>query len=512
VYYKNIFHKIIKSVIFSILLIFFLIPVSFLIIRYLSTNFSIEIFAKTIFSQRLLISTANSIILAISVSITSAIAGTLLAIIFSRIQIKYYNFFLLINILVYALPSFVVALGYTYLFGNILNGFWGSYIILSIVSTPIILLSVLYKLNKISNSLELAAKNLGSSNIAIVFQILIPQILPNIISGMSLVMVYVLGEFGVVTFLQFNTLTRIIYIEYLTGFKSPVIIIYSITLIFITTITITILWLISKKFRNNNTYNVFVESKSSVFDTSILAKLKYLLLMLLPVLGIVLPFSSFFKIILSTTQNELIILNYIQSSIYVSSISVLISIVLAIGFVFIFYFDNYIKLIFVKILKINNVLPGLIVGISLLIFSLMVYLPIYQTFTLLYMAYIIKFFVQLYLPINDQLQSITKYYNTAKQFKVSNIKYFTHIIFPLIVPSIVAGGIILFMSVFKELPITLILSPYNFGTLATQIWFAYQEGFVIKTAYFSLMMISIVIGLFVLSRLIIKNVKYDIRM
>ena len=47
---------------------------------------------------------------------------------------------------------------------------------------------------------------------------------------------------------------------------------------------------------------------------------------------------------------------------------------------------------------------------------------------------------------------------------------------PLIRPSIIAGGVLVFVDIMKELPMTLLLRPFNFDTLATHTYqFAHDE-------------------------------------
>ena len=50
------------------------------------------------------------------------------------------------------------------------------------------------------------------------------------------------------------------------------------------------------------------------------------------------------------------------------------------------------------------------------------------------------------------------------------------IILPLVMKSFIAGGLLVFVDVMKELPMTLLLRPFNFETLATYVYqFAKDE-------------------------------------
>jgi len=53
---------------------------------------------------------------------------------------------------------------------------------------------------------------------------------------------------------------------------------------------------------------------------------------------------------------------------------------------------------------------------------------------------------------------------------------------PLIMPGVLSGGVIVVLFIMKELPITLVLSPAGYETLAVTIWSNASEGFFAKTA------------------------------
>ena len=53
---------------------------------------------------------------------------------------------------------------------------------------------------------------------------------------------------------------------------------------------------------------------------------------------------------------------------------------------------------------------------------------------------------------------------------------------PLLRPGLMAGAAIVFLSALKELPLTLLLAPVGFGTLATELWDAAREGFYAQAA------------------------------
>ena len=67
------------------------------------------------------------------------------------------------------------------------------------------------------------------------------------------------------------------------------------------------------------------------------------------------------------------------------------------------------------------------------------------------------------------------------------------IVLPLIYTNILIGGILLFVDILKELPITLLLRPFNFETLATYVY-QYASDELLQESSFAALII-IVVGL-----------------
>ena len=60
-----------------------------------------------------------------------------------------------------------------------------------------------------------------------------------------------------------------------------------------------------------------------------------------------------------------------------------------------------------------------------------------------------------------------------------------------VLPGVSGGAVLVFLTVMKELPVTLILSPIGFDTLATRIWSATSEGFYTRAALPALILVAL---------------------
>lgn len=68
---------------------------------------------------------------------------------------------------------------------------------------------------------------------------------------------------------------------------------------------------------------------------------------------------------------------------------------------------------------------------------------------------------------------------------------FRSITLPLLRPGLVAGIALVFLTTAKELPMTLILAPTGFATLATQVWGAVGDGFYSRAAPSALLLVGL---------------------
>jgi len=127
---------------------------------------------------------------------------------------------------------------------------------------------------------------------------------------------------------------------------------------------------------------------------------------------------------------------------------------------------------------------------------------LYQTLPMLLAAY-----VTLYVPQavgserSSLLQISPKLEEAGRSLGSRPWHVFRRVTLPLLRPGLMAAGAMVFLSVMKELPATLILSPIGFDTLAGQVWTNIGEAFFARAAVPTLLLIllsSLPLALFTL--------------
>jgi iron(III) transport system permease protein len=135
-------------------------------------------------------------------------------------------------------------------------------------------------------------------------------------------------------------------------------------------------------------------------------------------------------------------------------------------------------------------LPGVVAALALVFFGARQAPWLYQTLPLLVAAYGILFVPQALGTLRTTLLHIPAVLEEAACGLGSTpLRAFARITLPLLRPGLVAAASMTFLTVMKELPATLLLSPIGFRTLASSVWSAMSEAFFAQAAAPALLLI-----------------------
>ena len=457
----------------------------------------------------------NSIFLLLGVLFLTFVIGVGCAYVVSFYKFPGVNFFKWALILSFAVPAYIYAYSLTAFFENfgtafsILKNIFGegdynSFIpkfdgmLGAIISISFSLFGYVYVLTRASfhyqsqNLIELG-KNLGFSKKKSFFKIILPSARPAIVAGLSLVAMETLSDFGSVSFFGLSTLTTGIYNAWISFDDLAL----ANRLSFYLLIFILGLFILENFSRKKAQYHTpskgGFKSKSPVFLSgykSLLAFtfcfIVFFISFLFPVLQMLYWTIIFPKHIIDLNIMELflntILLVFLSCSVLISlgfisnygnrvskskileyltifSVSgyAMPGIILAVAFItFISWFDNRI-ISFFEISTIKSIFIGSVLG--------------------LVFVYFIRFYSLAcngiksgYLKINYSIDE------SSYLLGYSKFKTFTKIHIPYLKNSILLISILIAIEIIKELPITLIMRPFNFETFATTAYiFASQD-------------------------------------
>ena len=328
------------------------------------------------------------------------------------------------------------------------------------------------------------SKNMGLSNFQSFFKVVLPLSRPAIFSGLFLVVMEVLNEYGAVKYFGVNTYTAGIFRSWNSfGDVNGAIQLASILLV-----VVLIFFLIerislkkSKFYYNKNTHLNIRKASSGI------KPYLYWTICFIPFgLGFFIPFifilnNSFETFYLADVSK---VINLTWNSVSVSSIASLLVIFFALFFLYVeriskskinFYISNTISL--------GYALPGAVIALSLMILfkgSLLV-----GTFSVLLFAYVIRFLAVGKSPIQSSLEKQPDTIDeTGKNLGLGPFSLLQKVHLPINKFALISAFIVAFIDILKELPVTLILRPFNFETLATQTYeYATEEMLAYSSLY-----------------------------
>ena len=119
----------------------------------------------------------------------------------------------------------------------------------------------------------------------------------------------------------------------------------------------------------------------------------------------------------------------------------------------------------------GHALPGVVVGLSLVFFTLSVLPAVYQTVATLAFAYAVLFLPKSIGASRSAIGHVPPVLElAARTLGRGPVRAWTQTTLRIAGPGIAAGGLLVLLTAMKELPATLMLRPTGLDTLATELW------------------------------------------
>ncbi|MDB3889292.1 iron ABC transporter permease [Candidatus Pelagibacter sp.] len=487
----------------------------------------------------------NSLSLLFGVLFLTFVIGVSCAYLVSFYKFTGSNFFKWALILSFAVPAYIYAYSLTAFFENYGTAFTilkslfgeGNYnsqipkfdgMAGAIVAISFSLFGYVYVLTRASfhyqsqNLIELG-KNLGFSKKKSFFKIILPSARPAIVAGLSLVAMETLSDFGSVSFFGISTLTTGIYNAWISFDDLAL----ANQLSFYLLIFILGLFVLENLSRKKAQYHSPTKGGFKKKSLTILHGYKALLAFsfcfliffisfLFPVLQML-----YWTIIFPKHLIDLDLISLFSNTI----ILVLLSSFVLISFAFISNYGNRLsKSKFLEILTTFSIsgyaIPGIILAVAFITFiswfdnnviSFFDLKTIKSIFIGSILGLVIVYFIRFYSLASNGIKSgyLKISYSideSAYLLGYSKFKTFKNIHIPYLKNSILLIGILISIEIIKELPITLIMRPFNFETFATQAYIYASQDLLEAAAAPSLFLILIA-SFFILitSRYILKD-------
>lgn len=207
----------------SLLILFFYLPIGIIIVFSFNegtslvrwTRFSFHWYEELFKDRIIMEAVQTTVIVALLATLISTIIGTLGAIgIATYKRKKATNLILSVNNLPLVTPDIVTAVAMSVLFaGFSLNAGFGTMLLAHIgFCTPYVIISVYPKMASMDKNLIEAAMDLGATSRSAVYKVIIPELLPSILSGAIMAFTMSFDDFIISYFVGGNTMNISTYI------------------------------------------------------------------------------------------------------------------------------------------------------------------------------------------------------------------------------------------------------------------------------------------------------------
>ncbi|MGM0369191.1 MAG: ABC transporter permease [Bacillota bacterium] len=473
----------------------------------------------------------NSMILVFFTGVASIIVGFIPAWLITQYQFPGRDFFSWSLILPLAIPPYIGAYTYEGMlnYTGVIQAFLrtnlnleinpayfdimtieGAVFIYTIFLFPYVYLITKSFLAKQSGALIEVGRSLGRSSLDIFLSIALPISRGAIVAGVSLVTLEVLNDYGVVKYFGIPTFSTAIFKSWFSmGDLSSAVRLSALLMIFVF-----VMLVVEKLSRGGKKYS-YSSSQVKPITRRKLAGFKSKLAVgfcgLILGIGFIIPtLQLLYWASLSYAQIlDFDFLLFVFNSLFVAVVAAGITVVIAVIISnTVRLNNNLVSKIYSKIAILGYSIPGAVIAVGVMLFFIGIdnkleqlvnligldsnILFLSSSLVMLLFAYVIRFLGIGYNSIESGFDKIgTTFSEAARTLGSSITETFFRVDLEMIKPALLSGFLLVLIEILKELPLTLILRPFNFDTLASKS-FEYASDEMIHEASISSLIIIII--------------------
>ena len=439
----------------------------------------------TVLSTRTVELILNTSTLVVAVATAAAAIGVGAAWLTERTDLPGRRVWRVLVALPLVLPSYVIALTVISALGPrglvsealgvampTVRGFWGAFWALTVATYPFVYLIVASALRRIDPMVEEAARGLGSSQRAVFFRIVAPQLRHAIGAGVLLSALYTLSDFGAVSLVGFDSFTRVVYAQYAGRLDRTPAIVLALVLVLLALVVL----LVESRVRRGRPFIPRPSNRrqSPAPLTNRQRNLSIAGLVALSILALALPIGTLVAWLIRNPAPGGIPWGSLAGSVTVSMLAAIAAVALAVPVAVLVVRHRDGRSAWVeRISYLAYSVPHITVGLAMVFVASRYLGSLYQSLLVLVAVYVSVFFAQALGAIRSSLAQLSpSLEDAARGLGRSRLQAMFKVVIPLMRRGIAAGGLLVFLTTMKELPITLLLRPTGLDTLAVDVWSA----------------------------------------
>ena len=434
----------------------------------------------------------NTLLLALLSAAGACVLGVPLAILTAYVRLPLGHLWLVLLASPLAVPSYLGAFTFYAAFGpggeieELLGlttpgvaGLAGSALTMTLYTYPFVLLTTRAALLSQDHKLISAARTLGLSLPGALWRVALPRAVTGIAAGALLAALYAVSDFGTPAIMNFDTFTRLIYVEYNAfGLAQAAV------------LSLQLMALVGLLLYLEGSLKTAAERPGFALEIPLSrARLGAISAALIPLPGLALGLPlAVFTLWLTREGFNTFALEIALNSAWASFLAALFGAGAAIP-VALAARRGRLGRVLERVCYFGFGIPGIVMGTALVYLGLQ--LPVlYQTLSVLVLAYVMRFLPLAVGAIRSALDKLDgTLVNAARVLGASPGEALRRVTLPLSMRGVIAGAALLFLEAMRELPATLMLAPTGFETLATYLWRVYEAGYFGRAALPALLLL-----------------------
>lgn len=351
-------------------------------------------------------------------------------------------------------------------------GLWGAALTLSATSFPYLYLVLRGALAAANTAEEEASRSLGVPPWPTFFRVVLPGLVPAVAAGLLLIVLYVLSDFGGVSTLNYSTFTRDIFIEYQSSFDRTKAAVLSCVLVAVAAV------ILAAELAIRRRAGGWPSRRSAPPRPVPLGRWRWPAIAFLGAVAVIslgMPLGVFGYWLLRGLQvgaDFPDIGDAARHSLTMALAAAAITVALALPLAILAArYGGAAASALEQLAYLTHALPGLVVALALVFFGIRYARPLYQTEWMLLFAYLVLFVPNAISALRANLLRLPPRLEEAgTSLGRAPLRVLATVTIPLAAPGMVAAAALVFLTVIKELPATLLLSPPGFETLPGLVW------------------------------------------
>lgn len=446
----------------------------------------------------------NTVQLTVLVTVLCIVVGLAAAWCVERSDMPFARTLGVLLVLPLAVPEYVNGSAWVSLFPD-MHGFWAATFVMTLSHYPLVYLPAAAVLRFGDPALEESSRMLGRGAWRTFVRVTLPQVRLALLGGGLIIALHLLAEYGGFAVLRYRTFATEIYAVYKLGFDGASAALLSLVLVLLC------IGVLSGEFglrawgRHTITGGATARRRRRA-RLGAATPIALIGVCALIALALAVPVGALVYWMLrgsSTTLPDASIVSATLSTVAYGAAAAVLAVLLALPVAFLaIRRRGAVAAVLERTVYLPRALPGVVVGLALIYFTIRYAANLYQSPYILAAAYTVLFLPLALVALQPTIARLSPTLeDAARVLGSSPAAVSRRVMLPLIAPGLYAAGALVFLSSTTELTATLLLRPTGTETLATQFWL-YTDGLAYGAAapYAALMIAISVVPTVLLAR------------